>query len=127
MASADGVVQLKNRLAGLCLKGPSGNFNAPAVINPCNGCRAIQRWNLTAARQLESVAFPGTCLATNVVSSWLVTLVRSFVQWSNLERPRCRAQRRRWRAAPGNSGEPPQLRPRRTAKSGIKFRDRARC
>jgi hypothetical protein len=61
VASADGPVQLRSRLGDVCLDAPSGSWLTPVVINPCN-MTDFQRWNLTAARQLESVAFPGECL-----------------------------------------------------------------
>ncbi|MHA7649115.1 RICIN domain-containing protein [Mycobacterium sp. ML4] len=74
VATADGPVQLKNRLADLCLDGPSGEFNAPTVINPCTESDS-QRWNLNSDGAVESVAFPGNCLALGVVNQWLITLV----------------------------------------------------
>lgn len=74
VASADGPVQMKSRLGDVCLDGPSGNFNAPAVINPCDGSET-QRWNFNSPGQIESVAFPGNCLAVDVLSEWPVTLV----------------------------------------------------
>ena len=63
VARADDSVQLRSRLGDFCLDTPSGNYMTPTVINPCNGS-ASERWNLTPAGQLESVAFPGQCLST---------------------------------------------------------------
>jgi hypothetical protein len=60
-AGADGPLQLRSRFGDVCLDAPSGGWYAPVVINPCNGTD-FQRWNLNG-RQLESVAFPGSCLA----------------------------------------------------------------
>jgi hypothetical protein len=60
-ANADGPVQVKSRLGDLCLDAPNGSWYAAVVINPCNGSDS-QRWTLNG-RQLESVAFPGNCLA----------------------------------------------------------------
>lgn len=59
-AYADQPVQLKSGLGDFCLDGPSGDWNTPVVINPCNGANS-QRWNSTGDEQ-ESVAFPGECL-----------------------------------------------------------------
>lgn len=69
VARADGPVQLRSRLGDVCLDAPSGSWFTPVVINPCNGSD-FQRWNLTAARQLESVAFPGECLNVPGESWW---------------------------------------------------------
>jgi hypothetical protein len=60
-AGADGPVQVKSRLGDFCLDAPIGNWYAAVLINPCNGTD-FQRWNLNG-RQLQSVAFPGSCLA----------------------------------------------------------------
>lgn len=73
-ASADDPVRLKNRLANLCLDGPSGDFNAATVLNPCDESET-QRWNFNSDGTIGSAAFPGTCLALGVVNQWLVTLV----------------------------------------------------
>ncbi|WP_204079590.1 RICIN domain-containing protein [Mycobacterium riyadhense] len=69
VASADGPVQLKSRLGDYCLDAPSGSWFTAIVINLCNGTD-FQRWNLTADRQLESVAFPGECLNVPGESWW---------------------------------------------------------
>jgi hypothetical protein len=69
-ASADGPVQLRSRLGDFCLDTPSGVIMTPAVINPCNGSD-FQRWSLTAAGQIESVAFPGACLTMPGESWWV--------------------------------------------------------
>ncbi|WP_205878307.1 Rv1419 family lectin [Mycobacterium camsae] len=61
-AHADGPVQLKSRMGDYCLDAPSGSDWSPIVINPCNGTD-FQRWTLTGDGELESVAFPGNCLA----------------------------------------------------------------
>lgn len=68
-ARADGPVQLKSRLGDVCLDAPSGSWVTAVVINPCNGSD-FQRWNLTPARQIESVAFPGECLMHPGQSWW---------------------------------------------------------
>jgi Ricin-type beta-trefoil lectin domain len=60
-AGADGPIQVKSRLGDFCLDAPSGSWYAAVVINPCNGAD-FQRWNLNG-QQLESVAYPGNCLA----------------------------------------------------------------
>ncbi|RFZ41306.1 Ricin-type beta-trefoil lectin domain protein [Mycobacterium marinum] len=77
-AGADGPVQLKSRLGDVCLDAPSGSWITPVVINPCNGTD-FQRWNLTDAQQLESVAFPGECL-NMPGQSWAVHL-QPCVDW----------------------------------------------
>jgi hypothetical protein len=69
-ASADGPVQLRSRLGDSCLDAPNGAIFTPMVINPCNGSDT-QRWNLNAAGQLESVAFPGACLTIPGQSWWV--------------------------------------------------------
>jgi Ricin-type beta-trefoil lectin domain len=61
VGSADGPVQLRSRLGNFCLDRPDGNMFSATVINRCDGSQS-QRWNLTAAKQIESVAFPGMCL-----------------------------------------------------------------
>jgi fructose-1,6-bisphosphatase len=58
VASADGPVQLRSRLGNFCLDRPDANMFSATVINPCDESQS-QRWNLTAAKQIESVAFPG--------------------------------------------------------------------
>ena len=60
VASAADPVQLRSRLADVCLDG-LGN-NAAAVVNPCSGSQS-QRWSFNAAAQIESAAFPGDCLS----------------------------------------------------------------
>jgi Ricin-type beta-trefoil lectin domain len=77
-ARADGPVQLRSRLGDFCLDTPTGNMFTPTVINPCNGTD-FQRWNLTAAGQLESVAFPGACLSQPGESWWVH--VQPCVDW----------------------------------------------
>ena len=77
VASADGPVQLRSRLGNFCLDAPSGSWVTQVVINPCNGTD-FQRWNLTTAGQLESVAFPGECL--NQPASWWVHL-QPCIDW----------------------------------------------
>ncbi|AKN16722.1 hypothetical protein MHAE_16956 [Mycobacterium haemophilum DSM 44634] len=72
VASADGPVQLRSRLGNFCLDTPGDSWAVvitPTVINPCNGSD-FQRWNLTDVGQLESVAFPGKCLAME--NNWWV-------------------------------------------------------
>jgi hypothetical protein len=69
-ASADGPVQLRSRLGDFCLDAPGGSWVTAVVINPCNGTD-FQRWNLTPAGQLESVAFPGLCLSTPGERWWV--------------------------------------------------------
>ena len=79
-ASADSPVQLRSRLGDVCLDAPSGSWLTAVVINPCNGSD-FQRWNLTAARQLESVAFPGNCLVLPGES--LVVHLGPCIDWFN--------------------------------------------
>ena len=67
-AGADGPVQLRSRLGDFCLDAPNAGWAGGAVINPCNGTD-FQRWNLNG-QQLESVAFPGRCLAVPSGDSW---------------------------------------------------------
>jgi hypothetical protein len=69
-ATADGPVQLRSQLGDLCLDATNGAIFAPSLINPCNGSDS-QRWNLNGAGQLESVAFPGSCLTTPGQSWWV--------------------------------------------------------
>ncbi|WP_439330753.1 ricin-type beta-trefoil lectin domain protein [Mycobacterium scrofulaceum] len=59
-AAADGPVQVKSRLGDVCLDAPTGSWYSALLINPCNGSD-FQRWNVNGL-QLESVAFPGSCL-----------------------------------------------------------------
>lgn len=61
VANADGPIQLKSHLGDYCLDAANGSWFTPVIINPCNGTD-FQRWNFTADRQLESVAYPGVCL-----------------------------------------------------------------
>jgi Ricin-type beta-trefoil lectin domain len=61
VASAAGSVQLKSRMGNWCLDSPNGS-NAATMVNPCNGSKS-QLWNLNPAGQIESVAFPKTCLS----------------------------------------------------------------
>jgi Ricin-type beta-trefoil lectin domain len=60
VAGAAGPVQLKSRLANVCLDGPNGN-NTATVVNPCNGSKS-QLWVFNSAGQIESAAFPGQCV-----------------------------------------------------------------
>jgi hypothetical protein len=59
VASAASPVQLKSRLANVCLDAPNGN-NTATVVNPCNGSKS-QLWVFNSAGQIESAAFPGAC------------------------------------------------------------------
>jgi hypothetical protein len=61
VASAATPVQLKSRLGNWCLDSPNGN-NAATMVNACNGSKS-QLWNFDPAGQIESVAFPGTCVS----------------------------------------------------------------
>lgn len=78
VASADGPVQLRSRLGNFCLDHPDGNMFSATVINPCDGSDS-QRWNLTAAGQIESVAFPGMCLSMPGQQWWAA--VRPCMDW----------------------------------------------
>jgi hypothetical protein len=63
VASAAAPVQLKSRLANVCLDGPNGN-NTAAMVNPCNGSKS-QLWVFNPAGQIESAAFPGQCVTVS--------------------------------------------------------------
>jgi hypothetical protein len=61
-ASAANAVQLKSRLGGnWCLDGPNGNSTS-TMVNPCNGAKS-QLWVFNSSGQIESVAFPGSCVS----------------------------------------------------------------
>lgn len=60
-AHAAGPFQLKSRLGDWCLDGPNGN-NSATMVNPCSGATS-QLWTFNSAGLLESVAFPGQCVA----------------------------------------------------------------
>jgi hypothetical protein len=60
-ANAGGGGQLKSRMGDACLDAASGSWYSAVMVNPCNGAD-VQRWNINGL-QLESVAFPGSCLA----------------------------------------------------------------
>ncbi len=51
------------------------------VVNPCNGTD-FQRWNFTPGQQLESVAFPGNCLAMPGDDRATVHLGPCFQGWT---------------------------------------------
>ncbi len=59
VASAAGPVQLKSRLANVCIDAPNGK-NGPVVVNPCDGSNT-QRWDFNGAGQISSVALAGSC------------------------------------------------------------------
>jgi Ricin-type beta-trefoil lectin domain len=61
VASAADPVQLRSRLANVCLDGPNGS-NTATMVNPCNGSKS-QLWVFNPAGQIESAAFPGNCLS----------------------------------------------------------------
>jgi hypothetical protein len=61
VASAADSVQLKSRLGNWCLDAPNGS-NTATMVNPCGGSQS-QRWVFNSAGQIESVAFPGSCLS----------------------------------------------------------------
>ncbi len=61
VASAAGPVQLKSRLGNWCFDAPNGN-NTATVVNPCDGSKS-QLWNFNSAGQIESVAYPGSCVS----------------------------------------------------------------
>jgi hypothetical protein len=61
VASAAEPVQLKTRLGNWCLDGPNGN-NTATMVNPCNGSKS-QFWVFNSAGQIESLAFPGSCVS----------------------------------------------------------------
>ncbi|BBU22638.1 RICIN domain-containing protein [Mycobacterium xenopi] len=54
-------IQLKSRLGNWCLDAPNGR-NTATMVNPCDGSKH-QLWILNPAGQIESAAFPGTCLS----------------------------------------------------------------
>jgi len=73
LASAAGPVQLKSRMGNWCLDSPNGT-NGATVINACNGSKS-QLWNFNSAGQIESVAFPGSCVSiSNTADTTPVTL-----------------------------------------------------
>jgi hypothetical protein len=61
VAGAAGPVQLKSRLGNWCFDAPGGN-NTATMVNPCNGSKT-QQWVFNSAGQIESVAFPGSCVS----------------------------------------------------------------
>jgi hypothetical protein len=63
VATAADPVQLKSRLGNWCLDAPNGN-NTAAMVNACDGSQS-QRWIFNPGDQIESVAFPGSCLSIN--------------------------------------------------------------
>jgi hypothetical protein len=54
-------VQLRSRLGNWCLDAPNGK-NTAAMVNPCDAS-THQLWVFNPAGQIESAAFPGTCLS----------------------------------------------------------------
>ncbi len=61
VVSAAGPVQLRSRLANVCIDAPNGN-NTATMVNPCDGSKT-QRWDFDSAGRIASVAFPGSCLS----------------------------------------------------------------
>ncbi|OMC52809.1 hypothetical protein A5747_21760 [Mycobacterium sp. IS-836] len=73
LASAAGPVQLRSRMGNWCLDGANGS-SAATVINACNGSKS-QLWNFSPAGQIESAAFPGSCVGIgNAADTTPVTL-----------------------------------------------------
>jgi hypothetical protein len=84
VASAADPVQLKSRLGNWCLDGPNGN-NAGTMVNPCNGSKS-QLWNLNSAGQIESVAFPKTCVSISNAADTTPVILSTCQTNSNNER-----------------------------------------
>ncbi|BCQ08907.1 putative protein [Mycobacterium heckeshornense] len=61
VAGAADQVQLRSRLGNWCLDAPNGK-NTAAMVNACDGSNS-QLWVFNPSGQVESVAFPGTCLS----------------------------------------------------------------
>ena len=81
-ASAAGPVQLKSRMGNWCLDSPNGS-SAATMINACNGSKS-QLWNFNPAGQIESVAFPGSCVSiSNAADTTPVTLSACQVNSNN--------------------------------------------
>ncbi len=73
VASAADPVQLKSRLGNWCFDAPDGK-NTATMVNPCNGSKT-QLWDFNSAGQIESVAFPGSCVSiSNAADTTPVTL-----------------------------------------------------
>jgi Ricin-type beta-trefoil lectin domain len=73
VASAADSVQLKSRMGNWCLDAPNGN-NTATMVNPCDGSQS-QRWVFNSPGQIQSVAFPGSCLSiSNAADNTPVTL-----------------------------------------------------
>lgn len=82
VASAADSVQLKSRLGNWCLDAPNGS-NTATMVNPCGGSQS-QRWVFNSAGQIESVAFPGSCLSiTNPTDGTPVTLASCQTNTNN--------------------------------------------
>jgi hypothetical protein len=84
VASAAAPVQLKSRLGDWCLDSPNGN-NAATMVNACNGSKS-QLWNFNSAGQIESVAFPGTCVSISNAADTTPVILSACQTNSNNER-----------------------------------------
>ena len=84
VASAATPVQLKSRLGNWCLDSPTGN-NAATMVNACNGSKS-QLWNFNSAGQIESVAFPGTCVSISNAADTTPVILSACQTNSNNQR-----------------------------------------
>jgi hypothetical protein len=84
VASAATPVQLKSRLGNWCLDSPNGN-NAATMVNACNGSKS-QLWNFDPAGQIESVAFPGTCVSISNAADTTPVILSACQTNSNNQR-----------------------------------------
>lgn len=82
--SAAGPAQLKSRMGNWCLDSPNGS-TAPTAINVCNESKS-QLWNFNPAGQIESVAFPGSCVSISNAADTTPVILSACQGNSNNER-----------------------------------------